>query len=62
MKEKEVLENLKSHGLRLHNRIKPLLKDFCKEMEERHYGVEETAYAFLWFETGWLSAKSRLEE
>jgi len=63
MTEKQVKDKLVKFGITLdtpERRSGVYIREFCKLMEPRQYGTEETADAFLWFEKGWLSARDRL--
>lgn len=61
MSRDEIAEKLTAFGLKLDTRPRVVLDAFCIKMERRQYGQEETADAYLWFESGWLAAKKRLE-
>ena len=63
MTPEEVRDNLKAVGLRLDraDRSKACIEQFCVEMESRRYGLQETADALQWVETGWKRARARLD-
>jgi hypothetical protein len=57
MDKKETIASLEKFGIVLKGRSRECLDAFCKEMLGRQYGVEETADAFLWFESGWKASR-----
>lgn len=61
MTKREIVIKLGQFGIFLKNISKNCLDDFCLEMKNRNYGMEETADAFLWFNSGWEAARKRLE-
>jgi hypothetical protein len=63
MKKSETIKKLTDFGLRLDasDRSQACVDAFCVEMESRQYGINETANAFAWFESGWKQAAGRLK-
>lgn len=62
MTAKQTKDKLIKSGIKLDiaERSKTCVAEFCVQMENRQYGMEETAQAFAWFENGWKRAASRL--